>query len=162
MSMHCVLDSTRQVSWQGQLPEGDTTSANLFNELVEPWNMMDWRPFSLRHPGLLTATDSPQPSEHALSLQNCAHKSKSLVVTLPCSLPRSLRGRTAGPALTWRDAARAVIKKVVESMMVKVVLLGSVVDVVCEVDCALRGEDDGLYIQKKNGNFNYAQYHLPS
>jgi hypothetical protein len=85
MSMHCVLDSTRQVSWQGQLPEGDTTSANLFNELVEPWNMMDWRPFSLRHPGLLTATDSPQPSEHALSLQNCAHKSKSLVVTLPCS-----------------------------------------------------------------------------
>jgi hypothetical protein len=43
-----------------------------------------------------------------------------------------------------------------------VVLLGSVVDVVCEVDCALRGEDDGLYIHKKNGNFNYAQYHLPS
>jgi hypothetical protein len=55
-----------------------------------------------------------------------------------------------------------VIKKVVESMMVKVVLLGSVVDVVCEVDCGLRGEDDGLYIQKKFCNFNYAQYHLPS
>jgi hypothetical protein len=47
-------------------------------------------------------------------------------------------------------------------MMVKVVLLGSVVDVVCEVDCGLRGEDDGLYIQKKFCNFNYAQYHLPS
>jgi hypothetical protein len=113
MSIHCVSDSTRQVSWQGQLPEGDTTSANLLNELVSPWNMMDWRPFSLRHPGLLTATEIPQPSEHALSLQNCAHKSKSLVVTLPCSL----RGRTAGPALIWRDAARAVIKKVVESIL---------------------------------------------
>ena len=33
---------------------------------------MDRRPFWLRHPGLATSTEMPQPSEQEASLQNCA------------------------------------------------------------------------------------------
>jgi hypothetical protein len=81
---------------------------------------MDWRPFSLRQPGLLTATEIPQPSEHDLSLQNCAQRSKSRVVRLPFSLRETMSVSGMRPALAWREAARTVMKKVlVEYMFVK-------------------------------------------